>query len=158
MPLRDRVETWLQQDGFDPEVADDVPEGTMWRLAADYPIGFPVRIRVEQREGVGERVDIVVNLRVSDAHRAAMAEAPESDREEFLHRLSVELLRGDPGFALAINEDDESSGPQLAGVQLKDYLYEEDIRRGPLMRAIRDVYRLASLVSILLTNTFLVQR
>jgi len=135
--LRDRVEGWLEAEGW--SLAEAPAPDAEWLLVAVHP--SQIRIQLGQKPERPEALILQASVSLSDEHRARLATLPPAPQTDLLWELRIDLLRQGVEF--------DGLGEPLDRVRLHQRLYVEDLTR---TRFIERVDRLRHLVLLVITH------
>ena len=132
--IQANVERWLREEriAFEP-VADDA---ALFHVSVVYPIESPYRIDVVQPDRPHPDLLLVGSgVTVADDHRAAIARLTPDDRRDFLWDVCHLLAHRPAEFELQHPND------VLERFSVTAPLYEEELRKGTFIGALREVHR-----------------
>ena len=147
MPLRqDEFTRWAESLGHTVTPMEIPDSDWAWGLLVE-DANTGVRSVVAQPEDDADRVTIQTSVVLMEAHRTALYDLCERDRDLFLAelRLTLHALRLDSAF---VNEGDEDQ-PETVRITFSDQLLDENLNRASIDATLRASARALDTVSVL---------
>lgn len=130
--LKEKVKGWLEKEGILKEEVEN--EKAEFHFIVNFPRGSTYISEVIKPK---ERDYLIVGstIKLADEHYKALHSLPKAEKEAMLWQWRFDLLFRDAEFRMV------PSAKELQGLEFTMTIYEEELSRVALMKALREIFK-----------------